>query len=77
MKLRRISTTENQRPDRSEKRLSGIFQKNYQKKTIKKNFQKILFLKIAFQTRKNPAEAGFFLVWKGRSFMTSMCVIFA
>ena len=38
MKLRRISTTENQRPDRSEKRLSGIFQKNYQKKLSKNPF---------------------------------------
>ena len=38
MKLRRISTTENQRPDRSEKRLSGIFHKNFQKKTFKKSF---------------------------------------
>ena len=43
MKLRRISTTENQRPDRSEKRLSGIFQKNYQKKLSKKTFKKSFF----------------------------------
>ena len=75
MKLRRISTTENQRPDRSEKRLSGIFQKNYQKKLSKKNFQKILFLKIAFQTRKNPAEAGFFLVLQ--PFITYSAVFFS
>lgn len=67
MKLRRISTTENQRPDRSEKKLSGIFQKNFQKSLFEK----------CFPNQKNPAEAGFFLIWKGRSSMTSMCVIFA
>ena len=73
MKLHRISTTENQQPDRSEKRLSGIFQKNYQKKLSKK-LSKILFLKIAFQTRKNPAEAGFFLVLQ--PFITYSAVFF-
>ena len=54
MKPRRISTTENQRPDRSEKKLSGIFQKNFQKSLFEK----------CFPNQKNPAEAGFF--WFGR-----------
>lgn len=40
MKPRRISTTENQRPDRSEKKLSGIFQKNFQKSLFEKCFPK-------------------------------------
>ena len=61
MKLRRISTTENQRPDRSEKRLSGIFQKNYQKKLSKK-LSKNPFFENCFPNQK---KSGFGRIFSG------------